>query len=353
MPKPISYQIMPFDAKQEQVVQYTYQGDQQFSNKLIIYKSPTNQIVYEKVQTTFHLKHIIPVNTLINGETYEYQIIVYDRNNTASPPSDKKILICLDTPTFSISNLSEGQVIRNSHFNVEINYSQLQGELLNSYQVILYDFGGKELLKSNLMYATGTLNYLLTSLLDNSSYSVKVTGQTVNGMSISTSIIHFTTDYLSPAIFAKVSLENVPKEASVKIESNIVAIDGKSNPSPPIFINDEKVDLTLPNSFVEYDEGFSIHEDFAIKVECSKISSNVTFFELSDGRNKIAVQKWSGIFDFAQKNYFVLYVVNKYHKTRVVSNLISQIADGENITLIIRKNNNLYSIVCDRKDVIA
>lgn len=353
MPKPISYQIMPFDAKQEQDIQYVYQGDQQFSNKLVVYKSSTTQIVYEQMQVTFHLKHTIPANALINGETYEYEIIIYDRNNISSPPSDRKLLICLDTPTFTISNLIQEQVVRNSHFNISLNYSQLQGELLNSYQVVLYDFGGKELHKSNLLYATGNLDYLLTSLLDNTSYSVQATGQTVNGMDIITSKIYFTTDYLSPASFAKVSLENIHKEASVKIESNIIAIDGKSNPSPPIFINNEKVDLTLDNSCVLYDEGFSINADFAIKIDCNQISPNVTFFELSDGRNKIVLQKWGGVFDEVYQNYFVLYIVNKFYRTRVVSELTSIIPDEEEITLTIRKIKNLYSVVCDRKEVLT
>ena len=45
-----------------------------------------------------------------------------------------------------------------------------------------------------------------------------------------------------------------------------MAIDGKSNPDPPIYIDDKEVDLRDPNSWVEWNSGFRIQDDFTMRV---------------------------------------------------------------------------------------
>ena len=350
--KPILYQQSAFDATKDHEFRYSYNGNQQFKVEMIIRNNETNAIVYQNTQTTFLLKYVLLADSILNGVTYNAQIIVYDSNNNPSPPSDKILFVCFLTPEFYFSNLVNNQIIGDSILNIDIHYYQINDEPLDYYIINLMDSSGNILHSSGNLYPLiDGMSYAITSLIDNMPYKIQSIGKTLNGMNIETEIINFSVEYIVPPSLISIRLENIPTEASIKIASNLFIIEGYSNPSPPIFINNEMVDLTDPAHWVKFDEGFNIERDFAIEIKCRQLARNTTFFKLSDksNDNQITLQKWQGEFHEMEQNYIVLYATYKTLTYRITSNLIPLLADSEMITIQIRRQNNIFSIAVERE----
>lgn len=332
--------------------EYTYSGNQQFSNNLKIYNATTNALVYNQTQTTFKLEHILPANSLNNGVSYNAELIVYDSIGTASPASDKIFFKCFTTPSFSITNIVQSQIIRNSNYALELAYTQTEGELLNEYNVVLYNSLHQVVSTSSILYPLNGMSYSITGLLDNQQYYVQAFGTTVNGMSIEATIVEFYVEYINPTQFSLVDLTNLPYQGAIKIQSNIIPIDGTSNPEPPIYINGKKVDLSAPSHWVKYNKGFKIDSDFLIKIVCNNITRNSDFFVLTDGteKNQIILKRWQGFFDGynREKTYIVLNVITNDIIYRQTSELIDILAEDETVSIVIKKVNNLYLVHLER-----
>ena len=196
-----------------------------------------------RTQETFQLKHIVAANSLSNGKTYNAEIYVIDSSEIMSPVSDKIIFKCFTNPTWSFSNLIPDQIIRNSSYQIQLTYSQTEGELLNSYQISLYNSSQSLLHQSGILYNSDILSYSVSNLSDNRQYYVRATGKTVNGMDLDTSFIPISVNYLSPALYSLITLENQPIDGSIKISYNVQLVTGKSNTDDPTYIDSTKVDL--------------------------------------------------------------------------------------------------------------
>ena len=86
--RPILYSISAFDATNSQVFNFNVSGgDQVVKNRLVISKQSDNTVVYNDVQITFAFRHIVPANTLTNGEYYSAYVITYNSDDEQSPPS--------------------------------------------------------------------------------------------------------------------------------------------------------------------------------------------------------------------------------------------------------------------------
>lgn len=76
---------------------------------------------------------------LENGK--KYQMTVKTTNNTLSLTSKRSNIIllqCYTTPTFSLGGIFNGGLIKTPQLKLSLNYSQIEGELLNYYTVQLY-----------------------------------------------------------------------------------------------------------------------------------------------------------------------------------------------------------------------
>jgi hypothetical protein len=173
-----------FDATEPQVFTFSSTGSQAFKNRLTVRDNLTNAVVYNDIIETFQLRHELPANKLTNGVLYNAVITTFDINNVESAPSNTIIFYCYSTPSFMFSNLTENQIIQNSSYEVNLTYSQPQGEILNSWQVLLYDEHKQLLNTSGLRYKTDILSYVVSGLEDNDSYYIRATGETLNRMEI-------------------------------------------------------------------------------------------------------------------------------------------------------------------------
>ena len=266
--QPIVNPIAAFDATRQQAITFVVIGGAQVvGNRLIIRNNQTGEIVYNQIQSSMKLEHILPANSLKNNNFYNAVIYTIDNGNDESVASVPIPFYCYTQPALTIDNIPSSGTIENGTYSFQGNYVQNEGELLNSYRFTLYDSNKTILAQSPLIYynTDPSLTYLFSGMSNNTSYYIELTGETVNSTILTSGVKSFTVRYIQPASFAICDLVNDCENGYIQISSNIVAIDGKSNPTPPKYIDDKEVDLREPDSWVEWDSGFSIKNDFTLR----------------------------------------------------------------------------------------
>lgn len=244
MSLPIITNFEAFDAIQDYEVMFLWNGNQAYGSVLEVYDNSTSTLVYTNETTSFLLKNIITASSLSNGTTYYCRLRVRFSDNTYSEWSSNVVFQCLSTPSISI-NISSGQIIQNSNYEVVVTYSQAQNEELNEWKLILYDSESVELLSTDYIYATSSMNYNLTGLENAKQYQIEIQYITVHGMTGTTGKITFSVEYVQPSTFVTTEVENICNEGQVRIKSNLISVDGTASPTPPTYIDDKEVDLTI------------------------------------------------------------------------------------------------------------
>ena len=266
--QPIINPISAFDATRAHNITFTVIGGAQVvANRLVISNNETGAIVYNKTAITMKLEHTIPANTLTNGGYYNAVVYTIDNANNESVASTAVPFYCYSQPVLTIDNIPATETIENGTYTFTGTYIQQEGEILNSYQYTLYDSNKNVLSKTPLIYyeTDSSLSYTFVGMSNDTSYYIELSGETVNGTHITSGVIYFTVRYIQPASFAICDLVNNCDDGYIQVSSNIVAIDGKSNPNPPIYIDDKEVDLRDSDSWVEWDSGFRIQDDFTLR----------------------------------------------------------------------------------------
>ena len=353
---PILYDVPAFDATKEQVFTFiSIGGSQVVANKLTIKNNTTLATIYSQSQTTFRFEHTLPANTLINGTYYQATLTTMDAEGNESTPSNPIQFYCYSEPTFTISNMPNGNVVTNSSFIFNATYNQTQGEILNAYVFNLYNASGVLISTSGTKYNTSDVLPLIVSHTfsgfdDRASYFVQATGVTVNGTQLDTGKIAFTTKYVSPNTFSILYLSNNCKGGYITIESNIVSIKGKSNPDPPIYIDGKEVDLRQPDSYVEWDEGYKASGDWTTRLWGRDFTPNEEILKFSNLNGD---------------NIVVTYMTDKTHcwfELRVVhtddiwgyvieSQHIALPTDTEQIFMWLRRISNIYELKIENRGV--
>lgn len=267
--QPIINPIPAFDGSKNYTVTFTVIGGAQVvGNRLVISDNETGNVIYNKSQLSMKLEHTIPAGTLGNGGYYNAVVYTIDSGSNESAASVAVPFYCYSQPTLTIDNIPTTETIENGTYTFTGSYAQIEGEQLNSYQFTLYDSNRNILSQTPLIYyvTDSSLAHTFVGMSNDTSYFVSLTGETVNGTKISSGLKYFTVRYLQPATFAICDLVNNCEDGYIQISSNIVAIDGKSNPEPPIYIDDKEVDLRDPDSWVKWNEGFKIQDDFTMRV---------------------------------------------------------------------------------------
>lgn len=267
--QPIINPISAFDSTRVHTISFVVIGGAQvIGNRLVISDNETGEEIYNKIQSTMKLEHVIPANTLTNGGYYNAVVYTIDSANNESVASTPVPFYCYSQPSLTIDNIPATETIENGTYKFTGNYLQQENELLNSYQYTLYDSNRDILSQSPLIYynTDPTLSYTFVGMSNDTSYYIELSGETINGTKITSGLRYFTVRYIQPASFAICDLVNNCENGYIQISSNIVAIDGKSNPDPPIYIDDKEVDLRDPDSWVEWNSGFRIQDDFTMRV---------------------------------------------------------------------------------------
>lgn len=267
--QPIVNPIAAFDATRAHAINFTVIGGAQVvGNRLVISDNETGTEIYNNKQLTMKLEHTVPAGTLSNGGYYNAVIYTVDNSGAESVASTAVPFYCYSQPVLTIDNIPQTETIENGTYAFVGSYLQQEDEPLNSYQYTLYNSNKEVLSQSALIYyeADSSLSYTFVGMSNDTAYYISLTGETVNGTKITSGLRYFTVRYLQPASFAICDLVNNCEDGYIQISSNIVAIDGKSNPDPPVYIDDKEVDLREPDTWVRWDEGFRIQNDFTMRV---------------------------------------------------------------------------------------
>ena len=333
--KPQLYLVDTFDSSTEHEFRFIWEGNQSFSNTCIIRDNSTDQIVYQDTQTTMQLKHVLPVNSLINGKLYNIRIATTDINNNTSEYSSPILFYCFTYPHFVFTNISTNAIIRNATYQVIMSYSQIENEPLESYVIELFD-ESKGLLQSSGAKYDDELKYTFVNLEDNQTYYIKASGKTLNGMNIETEYILVSVNYEQPQIYSIITLENIEESGLIKIQSNIRIVECHTGKTP-IFINGEFIDLI--DDVLSIYEGFSLDNDYIFRCAGYDLKPGLI---MTIGKVEIYYRK------NGTKSFVELYSPFYNSKYYCYSNYLSNLTSSEKVEITIIKQRGLYNITLER-----
>ena len=353
---PILYTVNAFDATQEQVFNFNVlAGNQVVANTLTIKNNATLATVYSATQNTYKFIHTLPANTLTNGTYYQATLTTKDAQGNESNTSAPIQFYCYSQPSFEISNMPTGNVVTNSSYAFTVTYNQTQGETLNAYVFNLYSASGVLISTSNTMYNTDTslplnISYLFSGFEDKTTYSIEVNGVTANGTQITTGRISFTVDYVKPDMFSFLFLTNNCKGGYITIKSNVIGINGESNPANPVYIDNKEIDLRESNSYVEWREGYSISGNWTMRLWGRDFTPNSEIFRFSNADGDIITisycvddtQCWFEL-KARHNDWLWGYVTESAH--------IALPTETEQVFCWLRRINNLYDLRIENRGV--
>lgn len=353
---PILYNIPAFDATKEQVFTFAaIGGSQVVANTLTIKNNATLETVYSEVQKTFKFEHVLPAGTLSNGTYYQATLRTKDAQNNESNDSAPIQFYCYTQPTFIITNMPSGNVIENSSFAFNVQYNQIQGETLNAYVFNLYSVSGTLISTSGTMYNTDTtlplnISYLFSGFEDKAGYSIEVTGVTTNGTQITTGRIGFTTNYAAPETFSSLFLSNNCQGGYITIVSNVVTIDGETNPPSPTYIDNKEIDIRGEGQYVQWTQAYEINGDFTTRIWGRDYTPNKEIFRFSNANGDTiiityCVQEsncWFEMRAIHNKNLWG-YVIESQH--------IALPDSTEQLFCWLRRINNVYELKIENRGV--
>lgn len=314
--KPIVLSVSAFDKANTTTIYFNVVGgDQVVKNEIEIINNNTSSIVYTNIAETYQYNQVILANTLTNGVYYAVRFRTYNEANNVSDWSEYEDFYCYTTPTLSL-NISNGDVVNNSNFITVLSYNQIEGELINYGKIELYD-NNELLIKSSDILTNSNippinLSYLFTGLLDNTNYKMKGFVETIEGTQIYTEFISFSVIYKLPEIYSSLNLSSYNCDGYISVESDIVSINGLSNPSTPIYIDDDKLDMgscchdftnEVNSYYTKWTSGYSIPTSFILRYWFTPATINNTILKLTnqDLTEVIEVKMMrSSTYDYAQ-----------------------------------------------------
>lgn len=279
MIKPITLVVNAFDATQDHTFYFTSSGGNQVvKNEILIKDNKTNVVAYNSTVESYQFNQTVPSNTLENGNYYNVAFRTYDIDGNVSQYSEAQPFYCYTTPIVEL-NLTDGQVIQNSSYEIELFYNQTENELLNYAVIDTYDSLGALIDSSGNLYDTQvppfSIYYTLNGLENTKQYKTKATILTVNGTVVETETINYRIQYENPSLYSSLNLEAHNCDGYISVQSDLINIDGKSNPNQPIFIDNEKVEIIgcctdILNEeysrWVKWNKGFEIPTNFTLRL---------------------------------------------------------------------------------------
>lgn len=349
--------MVAFDATQQATFTFTVQGSstQVVANQLIIRDQDTNDIVYQEKQETFTYTHVVNADELTNGTYYNAVVSTFDAYDNESQASVPIQFWCYTTPTLEFTNIPSSNIVANASFNFEFTYDQNENEPLNSYVVNLYNSFQTQISTSGTQYTNSTTvpfngSYLFSGFDNATVYYIQVVGTTVEGTVVSTPMQQFTVQYIRPDTFTLVQLTNNCDEGYITIQSNIVLIEGESNPDPPTYIDNQEVNLTDEGSYVQWNQGYSITGDMLTRMWFRDPNPYTQILQFSNTSGQIIkvnyMLGYENVEATSMSAYVEVYVNSagsglEYY---VFSNYVTPLTSMDVYTLYLTRVNNVYQV---------
>lgn len=354
--RPTLINVPAFDATQEFTFTFSVTSStaQIVANRLVIKNNETNETVYDEKQETFRYEHIVNAEELTNGVYYNAVIYTYDSSNNESPASVPIQFWCYTEPTITFTNLPLNNIIPNASFNFQFTYAQNENEALDTYIVNLYNSSQILIGTSGEQYVdNGTPpyngSYIFAGFENATVYFIEIVGVTVERTQVTTGLQQLTVQYTRPDLFTTIELTNNACEGYITIRSNIVLIEGTSNPDPPTYIDEKEVDLRQEGSWVDFNKGLDLSGDWYARAwfRDPNQDSQLIQFSNTDGQT-ITVTYRLG---YENVNAQDLQAYLEVHVSSVdgfyyyiFSNFLTPLNDDEYYTMAMKRIGNIYNI---------
>lgn len=187
---------------------------------------------------------------------------------------------------------------------------------------------------------------------DKSTYFIEVNGVTSGGTQITTGRIKFTTNYSTVNTFSYLFLTNNCSGGYITIESNIVGIDGITNPQNPTYIDNTEIDLRNDGYYVEWVDGYIISGDWTMRMWGRQFTPDKEIVRFSNTDGDIVSIYYQ---QTTTQAFFEMRCVNKNFiwGYTIESQYISPPADNEQVFCWLRKIDNLYELKIENRGVEA
>ena len=301
-----------------------------------------NSQVYDAIETTFQLYHTLSASVLTNGVQYNAKLSVFDKDGNESGFSNSIVFTCHKTPVLSV-DVEQNQIVKNSYLPINLTYTSEDGELLNYWNLILYDSGNVQINQTDQILATQSMGTTINSLENNTAYSFEIIGTTVDGMVISTGKVYFSVIYIEPTTFNKVILTNNSDDGTVGVESHLISADGRTNMNPITYIDNIEMDLTQGNK-VWFDNGFQISNNFTKQLIIRNPLPYQIIYYATNGTEQLSLKYMLGDFEDGEKAYFLLEIINPILTTRIASDIFNKLDYSEAVYVDIRNKDGLWGI---------
>lgn len=277
---PILYTQVAFDASNNQVFRFNViGGDQVTGSTITIRDNATLSQIYTTTVTSYAYSITVPAGSLRNGTYYQAYITTHNATGETSEQSNTIQFWCYTTPTFEFSNLPSTHILTSASYIFSVTYNQAQNEPLNAYKFDLYDNTGILLSTSSTKYTSTTsvpltVSWAFSGFEDKTIYKIQCTGTTSEGTLIDTGLITITIQYSGVRSYSNLYLTNNCEDGNITIESNVLAIDGETNPANPTYIDDKEIDLTADGSYVKWEQEYQLPNDYTMRVWGRNFTAN-------------------------------------------------------------------------------
>ena len=335
-PYNLSLSGQTIDGNEINVLSWKVSGSISVAFSISVLKNSDNSLVWSLPKTSsYATQYSIPAGSIPNGNEYKLSVTVWD-DTGASAVSDYIIFQTSSRPTVVVNTIG---TVSSPSYTFSAVYTQNELIPIRSWIAYLYDLNGNKLLDSGIQ-TSSTLSWLVNNLQSEKSYYVEFQVTSNKGLTGSSGKILFNVLYTAPQVNVSLTAENV-ENAGIKLSMYVIQIIGIAEPSPPIYLNNTKIDLTANGSRMYFQNGFSLEKDFTLKLWIENPANREKLLVLNGINGTIWLEYH--IID----NKFYLYkqienssIIVTYESKPVISNnyfvCIQQI--GDNMTLIAEEN---------------
>ena len=334
--RPIIQKITPFDADKDYAITLSWMGNRAHANRIVICDNNTNNVVFDDTVSSFSLKHLIPARTLSNNRKYTIQAQVYDVENTPSALSNKVLFYTFATPDFYFEDITDNPLITNSSYTAAVHYYSEDWEEISKYVFYLYDSSRKLLLQSNELTDDYDISYTYKGLDNNTTYYVRCTGVTVNGMELDTGYTKIHVKYENPNTYARIYATPLPSQGCIQVATNLIII--QYNGTDSFDYTDGMIDLR--DKTLYYDKGLLIKDDFTVIIRGIHLWQTADLFKMNNGLLGFTLS--SRIYNDGRLR-FRLMVPNGIGHYLLYSDP-QVFGDEDMVTIAIRRKNHVYQL---------
>lgn len=263
---PIGIPVPAFDAETEQIFKFTVQGgDQVVGNILTIIDNETAQIVYRNTVMSYVYSQTVPAHTLTNNKYYGFYFQTINIHGDISNESELSTFRTFTAPNVAFTNIPSSGVIESGVYSFTCQYSQVEGELLNTLYFYLYDATRTQIDVSEVYTSPLTppidFTHQFRGLIDDEKYYIRAIATTIYNTVVDTGYVEVNINYAYEGIYSPVIATNVPNSGYVQISNDITEIDGQvydkyENPIPPTYVDGNALLLDEGEHLV-WKDGFS------------------------------------------------------------------------------------------------